>query len=184
METIMYEVEQKYPIPDPYAVEQRLESLGALRGQPVVQVDTYFGHPARDFAKTDEALRIRRVGERNFVTYKGPKIDRETKTRREIELSLAPGNDGAAHFAELLTALGFAPVIEVRKTRTPWSIQWQSHTVIIAMDEVDGLGFFIELEIEAEADKLDSARAALASLASGLCLSENERRSYMELLLE
>ena len=44
--------------------------------------------PCRDFAQTDEALRIRTVGDTSFVTYKGPKLDATTKTRRELELPL------------------------------------------------------------------------------------------------
>ena len=67
--------------------------LGATIEPPVVQVDQYFAHPARDFAQTDEALRLRRVGKQNFITYKGSKIDATTKTRREIELPLAPGEE-------------------------------------------------------------------------------------------
>ena len=54
-------------------------------GEPAEQVDTYFSHPARDFAATDEALRIRSIDQENFVTYKGPKLDATTKTRREID---------------------------------------------------------------------------------------------------
>ena len=85
------EVEQKFRATHSAELLARLERMGAVFAEPVVQVDLYFAHPARDFAQTDEALRIRRVGERNFVTYKGPKLDAMTKTRRELELPLADG---------------------------------------------------------------------------------------------
>ena len=58
-----YEVEQKFRVNDMLAVEHALRRLGAHIEPPQLQVDCYFAHPARDFAKTDEALRIRRVGE-------------------------------------------------------------------------------------------------------------------------
>src|ERR1700688_1176895 len=101
-----FEVEQKFRIREPAAWLANLKARHGL-GEPEVQVDRYYAHPARDFAQTDEALRIRRIGQANYVTYKGPKLDTTTKTRRELELPLAPGDAGAAGFAELLEALGF-----------------------------------------------------------------------------
>ncbi|MBN1851869.1 MAG: class IV adenylate cyclase [Pirellulales bacterium] len=178
----MYEVEQKYPVSNPTNVQRQLELLGAVRSPTIVQIDTYYDHPAHRFAKTDEALRIRRIGERNYVTYKGPKIDQTTKTRREIELPLADGEPGAAQFAELLVALGFTPVADVRKRRTRWTLDWQGHAISIAADHVNDLGSFIELEIEADEDQLAAAKERLASLAKELHLTRSERRSYLELL--
>ena len=100
-----YEVEQKFPVGDLAGVEARLSALGAAVSEPREEVDLYFAHPARDFAATDEALRIRRVGESNCITYKGPKIDRTTKTRREIELAIPSGAEVPDAWQELFEAL-------------------------------------------------------------------------------
>jgi adenylate cyclase class 2 len=54
----------------------------------------------------------------------------------------------------------------------------------VALDDVEGLGAFVELELMAREDQLDAARAALSQLASQLQLAGSERRSYLELLLE
>jgi adenylate cyclase class 2 len=178
------EVEHKYRIGDLADIERRLAGLHATIAAPQLQVDAYFAHPARDFAQTDEALRIRRVGERNYVTYKGPKLDATTKTRREIELPLPPQASGAAGFSELLEALGFRPVREVRKQRRQVEIDWQGWHVEAALDEVAGLGHFIELELVTEESELDAAKAALASLAQRLELNNGERQSYLELLMQ
>ena len=52
-------------------------------------------------------MRIRRVGNFHCVTYKGPKVDKTTKTRIEIELPL-PGEQGTlADWKRLLAVLGF-----------------------------------------------------------------------------
>ncbi len=64
-----YEVEQKHLIDDVVALVAALEGRGVKLGPPVEQVDQYFAHPARDFAKTDEALRIRTARGESFVTY-------------------------------------------------------------------------------------------------------------------
>ena len=179
-----YEVEQKFTVADLSAVERGLAELKALAELAVEQVDQYFAHPSKDYAKTDEALRIRRVGEQNFVTYKGPKLDATTKTRREIELPLAPGETGFNDFAELLTALGFRTVAQVRKTRRPFELRWEGRTVHAALDTVASVGTFVELELVVEEGELEAAKACLASLVMRLGLTTNERRSYLELLLE
>src|SRR5690242_3845002 len=142
-----FEVEQKFALDNPAAVEAKLVVLGAIELDTVEQVDRYFNHPARDFAQTDEALRLRRVGESNFVTYKGPKLDATTKTRRELELPLHSGEQAASEFAELLLALSFRSVADVRKQRRQLKLAWQQREIEIALDAVDGVGNFIELEL-------------------------------------
>jgi len=180
----MFEVEQKFRVDDPAEIESRLQELGATFGEPLEQVDCYFAHPVRDFAETDEALRIRRVGERNFITYKGPKIDRTTKTRREIELPLPPGRDYADRFSELLQTVAFTPVAVVRKTRRGGVLAFDGQQFEVAIDHVDRLGDFLELEITADESQIDDTRRCLRVLVDTLELTESERRSYLELLLE
>ena len=178
------EVEHKYRVADLDACQRRLVELGAEVGDLVDQVDAYYAHPLRDFAQTDEALRIRRVGEANCVTYKGPKLDPLTKTRREIELPLASGEAGAAQFGELLEALGFRPAVIVKKQRRQVSLQRQHWNVEVALDTVDEVGTFVELELAVDEAQVAGAQTCLAALAQELGLSEGERRSYLELLLE
>jgi adenylate cyclase, class 2 len=177
-----YEVEQKFPVTDLADLEKRLRDLGATISPPQTEADLYFAHPARDFRQTDEALRIRRKGEKNYVTYKGPKIDATTKTRREIDLPVPPGAEAASHWQALFEALGFQPVAEVRKSRRKAKIDWQGREVEGSLDEVEGVGSYFELELIAEEPDLESAKSCLASLAKNLGLAKSERRSYLELL--
>jgi adenylate cyclase class 2 len=179
-----YEVELKFPIGDADQLATKLASLKAEFHAAVVQHDRYFAHPARDFAGTDEALRIRRVGQANYVTYKGPKIDATTKTRREIELPLESGDRGASQFSEFLTALGFTALADVRKTRRPLTVDWKGWRVQAALDEVEGLGSFAELELFVDEEHIEAAKAAIGSLSAELGLSGSIRRSYLELLLD
>jgi len=178
-----YEVEQKFPVSDMAALEARLLELGATISGLQREVDLYYAHPARDFAETDEALRIRRKGQRSWITYKGPKIDPATKTRREIDLPLPTGEQSAGAFGGLLEALGFTPVAEVRKSRRKAFIAWQGRQVECSLDDVEHVGTYAELELIAEADGVEAAKACIASLAERLELTGSERRSYLELLL-
>jgi adenylate cyclase class 2 len=177
------EVEQKYPVSDLEQITATLVALGAELGEEIEQADYYFNHPARDFAETDEALRIRRVGSRNRITFKGPKLDQLTKTRQEIELRLGDGDGQAESWRELLEALGFTPVAIVRKVRRPGKLPWKNSDVTIALDNVRDVGQFIELELTADTAGLDSARECILDLAGALQLADQERRSYLELLL-
>lgn len=178
------EVEQKFHVADLPALAGQLQELGAHDEGQVTQVDEYYGHPARNFAQTDEALRLRRIGDDVYITYKGPKLSTQTKTRREIELPLGQGAEFAARFAEILTALSFRRVAEVCKRRHRYRLAWEAHDFEVALDEVATIGTFAELEVIAEPATLPAAEAALASLASRLQLSSIQRRSYLELVLQ
>ncbi len=181
---MLFEVELKFSVPDLAAFAQRLAGLNVSIASAQSETDLYFAHPAQDFAQTDEALRLRRKGEANYITYKGPKIDATTKTRREIELPLGPGGDSFQSWKSLLEAVGFRPVAEVHKSRRKAAIPWQGRTVEASLDEVEGVGTFVEFELVVEEHEVEPARLCIISLAQSLGLTNGERRSYLEMLLE
>ena len=179
-----YEVELKFPVRDLTAFSQKLTALGVSISPVQPEVDLYFAHPSRDFAQTDEALRLRRKGDLNFITYKGPKIDATTKTRREIELPLGSGPQSFASWTSLLEAVGFRPVAEVHKSRRKAIVTHQGRAVEASLDEVRDVGTFVEFELMAEADGVEAAKVCILDLAQSLGLANSQRRSYLELLLE
>lgn len=172
----MYEVEVKVPA-DLAQVRGRLEALDAGARGRVAQVDIYFDHPGRSFAETDEALRVRRTDDRSVVTYKGPKVDPASKTRREIEVAV----DDADATEALLRAVGFEPADEVRKVREQYA--YGGYTV--SLDDVDGLGGFVEVETEGDEAAIESLRDGAYDVLERLDLDPDDqvRVSYLELLL-
>ena len=178
----MYEVELKFPLADPAEFVRRLATCGARPVPAVSQVDLYFNHPAHDFAQTDEALRIRTVDGRSHVTYKGPVVDSQTKTRREIEVALG-GGEARGKFAEILKLLGFRAVREVRKRRQTYHLLWHDRQFEIAVDEVEELGVFAEIETMADESERPAAVNAILALVSQFQLPPPERKSYLSLLL-
>ena len=179
----MVEVEQKFRGVDFDLLEQKLRSLGAVESERHSEADHYFNAPDRDFAKTDEALRIRRVGTSNRVTYKGPKRDRYTKTRTEIEVPLADGEETAEDFARLLVQLGYRLTAVVRKDRRTYHLKRDGFELAVTLDDVSDVGQFAELEIGVAEEQLDAARVTLLRAATELRLANSERRSYLEMLL-
>lgn len=178
------EIEQKFAVADAPTLAAQLAELGAVAGEPINQCDRYFRHPSRNFKETNEALRIRSVGDNNRVTYKGPIIDHEVKTREEIEIPFADGETRHQELATLFERLGFTESRSVKKRRTPHNFTWQSHDMEIVIDEVAQLGTFAEIETISDEAGLPAAREAVTSLAKRLGLTNLERRSYLSMLLE
>ena len=184
--TSMYEVELTVPA-DLDAVRERLEAAGAEREVALVQVDTYYDAPDRDIAETDAALRLREEtplgGEADAepttkVTYKGPLVDDDSKTRKERETLVA---DGGA-MAGILEGLGYEPAATVRKERTFYAFEG----LTVTLDAVDDVGEYVEVETEvateaAVPEARDRAAAALREL--GLDPDDGIRTSYLGMLL-
>ena len=174
----MYEVEVKLPA-DHADVRERLTELGAESLGTVTQRDTYYDAPHREFAETDEALRIRRVsgetGGETLVTYKGPLVDPDSKTRREHET----GVDDDETMDGILRALGFRPAAVVEKDRERFGLG--EYTV--TLDAVTDLGEYVE--VETESAEVDDARAGAFALLDDLGLDPDDqiRTSYLGLLL-
>ncbi|NVM55437.1 MAG: class IV adenylate cyclase [Candidatus Helarchaeota archaeon] len=174
----MIEVEIKAHLEDFTSVETQLLQLGATFRKAIHQRDTYFQHPIRNFAQTDEALRIRISDDKSYLTYKGSKLDPSSKTREELELEIQEPNQ----LLELLKKVGFIPVKTVIKSRKSYILD----DIKISLDKVEGLGYFIELEIDiSEKDAIPPTRDRLISLLAQLNISSEklERRSYLELLI-
>ncbi|MFB6106790.1 MAG: class IV adenylate cyclase [Halobacteriaceae archaeon] len=177
----MYEVEVKVPA-DHDDVRARLREADARDLGVVDQRDTYFDAPHRDFAATDEALRVRRErrdgGRRAVCTYKGPLVDEASKTREERELEVADADDATA----LFEGLGFEAAHVVEKTRHRYVLDGY----VVSLDEVAGLGAFVEVEREVDDGDLDSARegAFEVLVRLGLDPADQVRTSYLGLLLD
>ncbi|WP_435154224.1 class IV adenylate cyclase [Haladaptatus sp. DFWS20] len=176
----MYEVEVKVRA-DHDEIRNRLEELGASPLGKVTQEDFYYNAPHRDFAETDEALRVRReAGEEEtveVVTYKGPLVEEESKTRKEHETVVGDGDTVDA----LLSALGFDATETVHKERE----RFEFEGYVVTLDSVTGLGEFVEVEAEAEEGDVESVREGAYDVLLELNLDPDEqvRTSYLGLLL-
>ena len=180
-----FEVEVKYRTTGHADLARRLTALGAVPGPEITQEDAYLSHPAHDFARTNEALRLRRVGGSNRITYKGPRRDGPTKTREEIELPLGEGAESFERWLRLLTNLGFRPVAVIRKARR--AVPPESPRPAGRGGARRGRG---DRRVRRgrgdrrdEAD-LPAAQGAVLDLAGVLGLTDVEPRSYLRMALE
>ena len=124
-------------------LEQYLKEQGFQEVCSFNQQDEYFNHPERDFRTTDEALRLRREQHDDAVhcclTYKGPNASGIGQSRRELETRVKDEQK----MRQILQALGFHSVAEVKKRRK----EYKKEDLTVCLDELDGLGSYIELEI-------------------------------------
>ncbi|WP_323171729.1 class IV adenylate cyclase [Natrialba sp. PRR66] len=208
----MYEVEVKVPA-ELDRVRARLEDapLEVTPQGAVVQTDTYYDAPHRSFPETDEALRIRNerhrsgpadpsetadsdaeprddTAEETRVTYKGPLVDEESKTREEVETAVGD----AETFDAVLTNLGFEAAATVRKERERYTVvpadgEGDEFEFTVTLDAVDDVGEYVEVETELEDERaLESARDGAYNVLRALELDPDDqiRTSYLGLLLE
>jgi adenylate cyclase class 2 len=178
-----YEVELKYAVDDMPQLLEKLGRFGLCFGEAVEEHDTFYQHPVKDYATTDECLRIRNRAGEYRITYKGPKVDRETKTRREIEIYLTDNAEIARQWDNLLQALDFRVAAELKKMRRSAGLVYLEQKYELSLDHIDGLGDFIELENIADESQLDDARRRIKSLATTLGLARPITASYLELSL-
>jgi adenylate cyclase class 2 len=176
----MLEVEVKAHAPDLQGVAEKLAVIEARWVGEEFQEDLYFNAPHKDFAQTDEALRVRKVvangDKKTFITYKGAKMDELSKTRVEIEKGVEDPLQAAAIFENL----GFRPVATVKKHRTIYSLE----DLIITLDRVEGAGEFVEIEKDTrEGEDYQEVLKKIFAVYEKLGITDGfERRSYLDIL--
>lgn len=173
----MIEFELKARVDDLATVRGALAERGGRRDDDRTEHDVYYNHPVRDFARTDEALRVRYAAGRAVMTYKGAKLaTTRLKAREELNLAIEDG----AILESVLQRLGFRPTAVVRKRREIWTLGEAS----VALDEVESLGTFVEVEIIGEEGDLGVEERVHAIARSLGVTGEPITASYLELVLE
>jgi adenylate cyclase class 2 len=152
------ETEIKIRISSVRATRLRLRRLGfRIHKRRVFERNVILDTPARDIVKTGQLIRIRRVGGRAIVTYKGPSKNGRHKSREEIETQVADPEALETIFARL----GLQPTFRYEKIRTEY--ERPGNGGIVTVDETP-VGDFLEIEgaskwIDATARELGFTRA-------------------------
>lgn len=186
----MIEVEIKLPLRRQEKTEETgriaevLCSMGFRKAARFRQRDTYFDNEAGEIRGGGKALRIRETEDlmKGIVTaelnFKGPRMDQVSMTRQELETEVGQAETGR----RILAALGFSPVLpEVVKERT----EYRREEITAALDRVEGLGDFLELEILADEETengkvLQKLEELLGEL--GYQMGDTVTRSYLSML--
>jgi len=194
----MIEVEIKAKVSNPDEIVKQFKSKKGEYKLSFIHEDTYFNMPEslRDFKETDEAFRIRKSIECNkknkkakqkinyFLTYKGKKIDKTTKTRKELETKIEEGDK----VKEILKILGFREIFTVKKERDLYEFNFKSYIIEVLLDYIPILKeHFIEVEIISESsDKIELYRNILFDFLTMFDIKKDESitKSYLELIAD
>jgi adenylate cyclase class 2 len=165
--TATHEVEVKYRIDDAGALIAALADHGIGLGLPVEQDDQAYA-PA-DWRYGDSKLgvcfvRLRTQAGCHLFTLKRP-VDNELAC---VEHETEVADRYAMHLAVL--AMGFRPTVRIVKTRRTAQVG----ELCVCLDEVDGVGSFLELERMVDANvAATAAQAELAAFVAELGVKAN-----------
>jgi adenylate cyclase, class 2 len=136
-----FEVEVKLPVrDDPAAVRRMLRRLGyRVRVARALEVNLLFDTPGRKLRRTGKLIRIRRLGKRHVLTFKGVSRASKHKVREEIETEAS--NPRALQ--KILDRLGFHPVFRYEKYRTEFARPGEPG--VVTLDETP-IGNYLEVE--------------------------------------
>ena len=99
-------------------------------------------------------------------------------TRKELETEIGDAETGR----EILVHIGFVPVPPVEKQRQ----YWKNGTITACVDNVKGLGDYLELEILADEEaQREEALEKLERILNqlGYCMQDTTRTSYLSMLM-
>jgi adenylate cyclase class 2 len=187
--SMSFEIELKAWADDPDGLRARLFSFVGL-GTSFEKADAYWFFTGSDRSIPLSGVRIRRetridpagrVSHALWVTYKVKEIREGMEINDEREFSVS---DDAA-FEELLRRLGLEKGIE--KNKKGWAWAWEGITT--ELTEVEGLGWFVELEIITDDNSNEAVSAARLRLFEllhkiGVKKDRIEPRYYTEMLRE
>lgn len=177
------EVEQKYQLPDPLMLKSSLREKDAKKLGSERQVDVYYNAPHRNFlaaANISEWLRIRTEEDgKTSINYKHW-LPLKAKIKTHCDEYESAVQDGEA-LRKLFEALDFKKLITVDKQREEWSLD----DIVIAIDEVKQLGWFVEFEYKGDATSVEQAHYHIEKTIAklGVTLGERNHIGYPYLLI-
>ena len=181
----MIEVEIKVFVKNITKIEECMLKMDFVKGAHIKECDYYLDNEAHEVRNNDQALRIRcsqdldTCVQQNFITFKGPKMDDISMTRKEIELQI----DHANACTEIFSSLGYKNIYPVIKERQ----YFHKDCMTACIDQVEKLGCFLELEIivEDESEKNNALEQIISTIESfGYSKQEIIRKSYLSMLQE
>ncbi len=138
------EREVKLKVDDMAGLLERLTALGASHAGHRMQIDRYLDMEDGILSNRGDTLRVRQEGDSCFITFKGKQLNDELKLREELETQVG----SCETMLEIMKRIGFITKITVKKVRDSYKINYSKlKDAVIEVDQVDGLGDFIEIEL-------------------------------------
>jgi len=176
------EIELKFPVSDPQALQSRLPQLGFHLVTPrTFEHNTLYDTSARDLRARREVLRIRHYGGLCTVTHKRQPDQQDpvdtTRYKIRIETETIVGEGDA--LAEIFQQLGYAPVFVYEKYRSEWSYSLSSDSSAIAHLVIDETPIGNYAELEGPTSWIDQTLAELG-VDQATCLTDSYGKLFLD----
>ena len=172
----MIEMELKASLKNKLHVKKIFEQYGCVWTSGGLQVDTIYEKKNIQQIIHAPIFRIRKCNDKTILTLKI--LEEDLDTAEELELDVS--NDKVMD--EMLQIIGFSPKIQDIKTRQ----KTKYREFVICIDEVEGLGDFIEIEMVAEkSDNKDKIYREMRKVLSKVGVMEGDikKEKYYEMIL-
>lgn len=141
------EIEDSYILNNDYDIDFYITKNGFKFVNIIYETDTYYVDKSGKFIDKRICLRTRKTNDEKLeLTYK-PETSDETEKygKREVNISLPVEDENDINF--ILNELGYNKYVKFTKKRTTYTKYYDGAEHNIMIDEINGIGKFIELEI-------------------------------------
>ena len=165
----MQEIEVKSWVEKPEPFLAALKTAGIVLGDPVTQDDVIYVTGDWEFTRfmnDRNIIRIRQQNGTTIFTLKRPGVNElDTAIEEEVTVSDAKTLD------RMLKLLEYRPILEVHKTRA----KAQHQGMEICLDQVEGIGTFIEVERLVEQGDAEAIQEELFQFLESLDITRENR---------
>ncbi len=176
------EIELKFPVPDPQALQALLPLLGFhLETARTFEQNTLYDTPNRDLRARREILRIRQYGTLCTVTHKRlpAQQDPVDTTRYKIRIETETVIAEREALAEIFRQIGYMPAFVYEKYRTEWSCSTGVNGTSVGHLLIDETPIGNYAELEGPTEWIDQTLAAL-NIDPATCLTDSYGKLFLD----
>jgi adenylate cyclase class 2 len=176
------EIELKFPVPDPEALQTRLPQLGFHLVTPrTFEHNTLYDTPSRDLRARKQILRLRQYGSVCTLTHKRlpDQQDPVDTTRYKIRVETETIVAECEAMAEIFKQLGYTPAFIYEKYRTEWSYPVSPDSSTMAHLVIDETPIGTYAELEGPTAWIDQTLAALR-IDPSTCLTDSYGKLFLD----
>ena len=174
------EIELKFPVADPEALQSRLQYLGFHLVTPrTYEHNTLYDTLTRDLRARREVLRIRQYGPLCTVTHKRQANQQPDTTRYKVRIETETIVAEREALAEIFLQIGYLPVFIYEKYRTEWSQSVGSSSDAVAHLVIDETPIGTFAELEGPTDWIDRTLAEL-HVDPAICLTDSYGKLFLD----
>jgi len=175
------EIELKFPVADPTALQSRLPHLGFHLHTPrTFEHNTLYDTPNRELRAKRQILRLREYGGIYTLTHK--RIDDSCPTessRYKIRIETETTVSDPHAIAEIFLQIGYTPAFIYEKYRTEWSQVIDPNSDVLAHLVIDETPIGTYAELEGSTDWIDRTLAAL-NIHHATCLTDSYGKLFSD----